>query len=480
MWCRVGICLSFFCFLLACAPRPAPPPGQVAPSAAELQREMQQAQELEHQGKAQDALLIYRRIIRAAPSSPLALNARIQAASLYERRGYLDEAKGLLAETVRMANPRMPIYHKAHLMLARIWLQQGDRKMALSHMNKVNPSMVPAEEYQKMKSLLTPVRQYVVLATGKTQGLEELVSQIKRGMEVALKGLEVQLVEVEYPDEMEGIKGSIIGVVGPLLPKDLPRVFSWAQEKGVPVITPLMVRPGITLGNSPLYRTAMPLDQEVTYTASFLVSKLNVHEMAIFFPDTPYGRVVSDLMEKDFTKEGGKVVLKRSYPPTLRDFTSVVQELKGWKVNHGLPQVLYVPDSWRKVVLLAPQLVFHDLRGITLVGTALWDSPRLVSEGKGYVEYAFFPDTFVSNSPYLPPLEFLYSFRMTYGFDPSPLAAQAYDATKALLIRERMGCSLKDIKFIGVTGMVGFDAHGDPLRVPAFLMVEGGKIEQIN
>ena len=100
-----------------------------------------------------------------------------------------------------------------------------------------------------------------------------------------------------------------------------------------------------------------------------------------------------------------------------------------------------------------------------------------------YVEYALFTDTFTSGSSYLPVLEFYYSYKMAYGVNPTPLAAQAYDAAKALLAsrgKEKGLRPLGSVRFLGVTGMVGFDEKGDPLRVPALLMVEGGKIRQIN
>jgi len=484
VWFRVGIFLSLLGLLWACAKRPPTPPLEVTPATARWEREMQKARELEAKGKDQDALLIYNRILKEAPLSPVALDARLEAAQIYEKRGYLDKAQELLEFIVSRTGPQQAVYHKAHLMLARIWYNKANREKALLHFKLVNPSFVASQDYEKLKSLLAPPPSYyLVLAKGEAHGLEEEVSQVKRGIELALEGSGVRLVEAASPDELEGLKGTPLGVVGPLLFRDLDRFLTWANRKGVPLISPSFVRPDLTSQSPLLFRTSMPLDHEVAYMAWFLASQLKIHNLAIFYPDSPYGRVTSKLMEDAFTKRGGEIDMERSYPTDTVDFTPLASELANWKKAHVLPQALYVPDTWKRVVLLAPQLVFHNVRGITLVGTALWNNPRLAKNGKGYLDYAIFADTFTLGSSYLPVLEFYYRYKMTYGRDPTPLAAQAYDAAKALLAsrdKEKGLTPLGSVRFLGVTGMVGFDEKGDPLRVPALLMVEGGRIRQIN
>lgn len=485
MWFRIAISLSLLSLLWACVQRPPTPPVEVTPATVRLQREMQEARELEAKGKEQDALLIYNKILKEAPLSPLSFDARLEAAQIYEKRGYLDKSRELLEFIVNRTGPRQAIYHKAHFLLARIWYQKANREKALSHLKLVDPSFVSPQEYQKLKALLTPVvaHYYLVLATGETQGLKKETSQVKRGVELALKDSKVRLVKVASPDDLEGLKGTPLGVVGPLLLRDLDGFLTWASEKGVPVISPSFVRPNLVSQSPLLFRTSMPLDQEVGYMAWFLASQFKIHDLAIFYPDNPYGRVTSKLMEDAFAKRGGEIDMKRSYPTDMRDFSPLASELAQWKVAHVLPQALYVPDIWKRVVLLAPQLVFHNVRGITLVGTALWNTPRLTKYGKDYVEYSILTDTFTPGSSYLPVLEFYYRYKMAYGVDPTPLAAQAYDAARALLASRGAEKGLKplgSVRFLGVTGMVGFDKKGDPLRVPALLMVEGGKIQQIN
>ena len=65
------------------------PPMEVTPAMARLEREMQEARELEAKGEDQDALFIYKRILEEVPLSPLAFDARLGAARVYEKRGYL-------------------------------------------------------------------------------------------------------------------------------------------------------------------------------------------------------------------------------------------------------------------------------------------------------------------------------------------------------------------------------------------------------
>lgn len=491
MWFRIVSCASFLLFLVACAARPPEPPTVEVPRRSIAEERFHRALSLELQQKEQEALLLYKQVMEEIPSSRLAAKAAFRAAKIYWRRGYAGRALELLNRAVKTAGPQDPLYHESYLLMAEILYREGHRERAQSYLEEVNPALVSPEEYEALKKALAPPpppgvapKEYnVVLFVGETKMLEKEWVQVKRGVDLAFEGSGVEVVEVASPSELESLEGPFLGVVGPLLVKNLPPVLDWASREGVPVVTPFPVAPGLTSKSPLLFRTSLPLDQETSFMAGFLRSQLGVKELAIFYPSTPYGKVMSRLMSEEIQAVGGEVTLLRSYPPNVRDFSPYALELKEWEEEDVLPQALYVPDSWRRVVLLVPQLVFHEVKGISLAGTALWDDSRLVREGGGYVEYSVFPDTFTSHSPYLPVLEFYYRFKLAYSVDPTPLAAQAYDAARALLARleGKDGLiPLEEVSFLGVTGIAGFTPRGEPVRVPFLLVVEGSTIRQMN
>ena|GEM_PF-1515915 len=496
MWCRTLSCVSILLLLSSCVfQKPEHPPPIPIPQTA--QEEMEKAKLLEERGEEQEALTIYKDLYHRFPHDPLALEARFDAAIIFWRRGYLEEALDLVKKVNRKADPDTPLYHQAQLLTSWIYYEKGDTERALQYLSRIDPSKVPRESYNRLKNALTlqavppqlsPTKYQVILFTGESTATEKMERQMERGLNVALKDSGIKLLKLSSLEELNNVEAKdVLGIVGPLNIKSLPELLSWAQEKEIPVIAPSLITPHLAAKSPVLFRTSLPLEQEASYMATFLSKKLKVSELGILYPNTPYGRIMYNLIAESFPKEGGLVTIVKSYPPQTTDFSPYAQELKEWKKAGVLPQALYIPDSWKRVVLLIPQLVFRDVKGISLAGASLWDNPKLPKEGGDYVEYSIFTDSFNKHSSYLPVLEFCLKYRMRYGKDPSPLEAQVYDAGKALLASVKeisKGKSkikaLANSKFIGVTGITGFDTAGEPHRTPFLFTVERGTIHQLN
>ena len=96
-------------------------------------------------------------------------------------------------------------------------------------------------------------------------------------------------------------------------------------------------------------------------------------------------------------------------------------------------QALYIPDGPERVGMLAPQLAYYDVTGVTLLGTSLWHDPRLVEVAGRYLSGCVFPDAFDPQSKEPEVLDFVSEFRKALGKDPNVLDAHGYDA--AVLLR---------------------------------------------
>jgi ABC-type branched-subunit amino acid transport system substrate-binding protein len=152
-------------------------------------------------------------------------------------------------------------------------------------------------------------------------------------------------------------------------------------------------------------------------------------------------------------------------------------------------QAIFIPDSFDKVGLIAPQLLFHDVAGVLLLGTNLWHSDELIHMARGYVQGAIVPDGFFVNSPSPRVQDFVNSYEEVFGSLPGFLEAQAYDAAWILFeaankpgVRSRR--TLKEAivglqGFPGVTGLTSFDETGDVEKDLYLLKIDRSRFVQI-
>jgi len=150
---------------------------------------------------------------------------------------------------------------------------------------------------------------------------------------------------------------------------------------------------------------------------------------------------------------------------------------------------VFIPDTFEKICLIAPQFPYYDVANALLLGTNLWHSDKLIQMARGYVQGAIVPDGFFLNSPSLGVQDFVKSFKEVFGICPGFLEAQAYDAASILFqlvnhpeVRSRrtLKTALMEVKdFPGVTGLTSFDETGDVHKQIYILKIKGRQFVQI-
>jgi branched-chain amino acid transport system substrate-binding protein len=149
---------------------------------------------------------------------------------------------------------------------------------------------------------------------------------------------------------------------------------------------------------------------------------------------------------------------------------------------------LFIPESYEKVVLIAPQLAFHEAVGMTLLGPNGWYDPELVRIAREHVEGALFTAHFYGESDLPFVRRFEGRFESAYAEAPDLLAAQAFDATNLVLVQLAHGAeSREDVRegvlhvagYPGVTGVLTMRADGNARKRPFLLAVEHGHITQV-
>jgi branched-chain amino acid transport system substrate-binding protein len=294
----------------------------------------------------------------------------------------------------------------------------------------------------------------------------------------------------------------VMAIIGPLLSVTSEAAAIRAQELGVPIIT-LTQREDVAEIGDFVFQNCLTNSQQIKALVSFAMDELSLGRFAILYPRDLYGIKLTHLFIDELLRRGGEIMGVQSYDNEQMDFGMQIKQLvefqEGEAQKEGGRKVdfepiiefdaLFIPDYWDRIGLIAPQLAYYNVIGITLLGTSAWNSPELVSEGGKYVDGSLFVDGFFKDSRYPRIKGFVLEFMNTFELDPTILEAQAYDAMdlciqvltdQEIYSHRQMRDGLMGVMvFDGVSGLTSFDAEGKPNKIPFILTVKSGVIQQI-
>ncbi|MCP4351834.1 MAG: ABC transporter substrate-binding protein [Desulfobacterales bacterium] len=268
-------------------------------------------------------------------------------------------------------------------------------------------------------------------------------------------------------------------IIGPFVTAEAAAVE--AQEKQIPIIT-LTQKDKITDIGDYVFRNFITPRMQVKTIVSYAVDRLGIYRFAVLYPDNKYGTAFMNYFQDQVMSYGGEVVATASYNPGATDFAGPIRNIK----SGPWPDAIFIPDDPHRVGLIIPQLAFHDITRVQLLGTNLWNSRVLISRARQFVRGAVFPEGFFANSSSEEVSHFTSIFRDTYNKKPGFVEALAYDTARIIFHildqsgdRIRFTSELKDElarlqDFQGVTGLTSFDSNGEAHKKLYLLRVEGG------
>ncbi|MGM0453722.1 MAG: penicillin-binding protein activator [Thermodesulfobacteriota bacterium] len=150
---------------------------------------------------------------------------------------------------------------------------------------------------------------------------------------------------------------------------------------------------------------------------------------------------------------------------------------------------VFIPDSPRKAGLIIPQLRYHDIKQVYLMGTNLWHSQKLIDIARYQIRKAVIPDGFFAESRKPHVQSFVKDFQFIYGQMPGFIEAVSYDSAMiacGLLARGDIG-NRTDLKNglvemppqEAVTGTTGFLESGEAEKDIYLLKTAGGRFVEI-
>ncbi|UCF30135.1 MAG: ABC transporter substrate-binding protein [bacterium] len=296
----------------------------------------------------------------------------------------------------------------------------------------------------------------------------------------------------------------VLTIIGPLFSRTSRSAAKAVEGRGVPLIS-LSPDPAIPALGENVFRRALTDAQQVKMLVEMSYGRLMMRKFAFLHPDTSYGREMTQLFWDELDRRGAEVTAIESFQPGQTDFgpqirsmvgldrkmTPEQQALKESGVDVELEPIvdfdaLFIPADFQTVGLLAPQLAFYDVTTPTLLGTDGWNSPWVVELGEQYVEGALFTGNYLPDKENSASWELAESYWLTFGEDPQPLAAQAYDAALIVrtgvesgLVRDRSSMReylLKLEAFQAAEGLLTTQEDGDIVQRPHLLTVDSGRI----
>ena len=257
-------------------------------------------------------------------------------------------------------------------------------------------------------------------------------------------------------------------ILGPLFAQSVSFVGQVARARNVPVIA---FSTDSNVAASGVYLLSFLPESDVERIVQYATSA-GKHSYAALIPDNPYGTVVEAAFKQAVARRGGsQIVALERYP---HDKAAMAAPIRNAAQASLRADALFIPDGSDSVPDVAQGLIADgvNLKRLQLLGTGLWDDPRIYAtaaldggwyaapDGTGYKTFAA-------------------RYRARYNQDPVRTATLAYDAVSliAALVKtqgaQRFSPQVltNPSGFSGIDGLFRFRADGTNERGLAVLRV---------
>ena len=279
-------------------------------------------------------------------------------------------------------------------------------------------------------------------------------------------------------------KDKVKFVIGSLTSGCVQAVTTLAQAAHVIQIAPAATAPAITDAGDYIFRACFIDPFQGTVGGKFATETLGAKRAAVLYDiQNDYSVGLEENFVKAFEAGGGTVVARESYSTGDKDFNAQLT-----KIKNANPDVVYLPDYYGTVALIARQL---RMQGITspIVGADGWDG--LTGNAGDEVLNGFYSNHYAVDSTVPAVQKFVSSFKTKYNSAPNSFAALGYDCVYMLrdaivkagtLDAAAVRTALEATNGDYVTGHLTFDERHNPVKSAVMLeLVRGtdGKLTSV-
>ena len=256
-------------------------------------------------------------------------------------------------------------------------------------------------------------------------------------------------------------------ILGPLFALSVPAAAQLTRTRGIPMIA---FSTDSSVAARGVYLLSFLPESDVVRIIDYAGST-GKRSYAALLPDNAYGSVVEAAFKQEVARKGGRVVVFEKYGADRSGpVRNVAQAL-------GSADALFLADDGDTVVGVADALTTAgaNLKRVQLLGTGLWDSPRVFNSATMHGGLYAAPDPSGFRA-------FSGRYSSKYGAQPVRTATLAYDAVAlvAALARTQGGQRFSaDVLtnpsgFAGIDGLFRFRSDGTNQRGLAVMRVASG------
>jgi ABC-type branched-subunit amino acid transport system substrate-binding protein len=350
---------------------------------------------------------------------------------------------------------------------------------SLSNPFSSGPDAGPAGPPQQPQAVGTgQVKVGLVLPLSASGNAGVAATSMKNAAEMALAEFQNPNIQLLIKDDAGSAQGAQQGtqqaldegaeiILGPLFAASVPATAQLARARGVSVIA---FSTDSSVAGRGVYLLSFLPESDVNRIVEYAAGT-GKKSFAALLPDNAYGNVVEAAFKQAVGRKGGRIVAFEKYGADRATAARTVAQAL------GQADALFIADDGDSVVTVADALTAAgaNLKNIQLLGTGLWDNPRVFASPalQGGLYAAPDPSGFRSFSG---------RYRAKFGADPVRTATLAYDAVAlvAALARTQGGQRFSPevltnpSGFAGIDGLFRFRADGSNERGLAVMKVTTG------
>ena len=350
---------------------------------------------------------------------------------------------------------------------------------SLSNPFSSGPDAGPAGPPQQPQAVGTgQVKVGLVLPLSASGNAGVAALSMKNAAEMALAEFQNPNIQLLIKDDAGSSQGAQQGtqqaldegaeiILGPLFAASVPATAQLARTRGVSVIA---FSTDSSVAGRGVYLLSFLPESDVNRIVEYAAGT-GKRSFAALLPDNAYGNVVEAAFKQAVGRKGGRIVAFEKYGADRATAARTVAQALGGA------DALFIADDGDSVVTVADALTAAgaNLKNIQLLGTGLWDNPRVFASPalQGGLYAAPDPSGFRSFSG---------RYRAKFGAEPVRTATLAYDAVAlvAALARTQGGQRFSPevltnpSGFAGIDGLFRFRADGSNERGLAVMKVTTG------
>ncbi|MDG2333599.1 MAG: ABC transporter substrate-binding protein [Myxococcota bacterium] len=322
------------------------------------------------------------------------------------------------------------------------------------------------------------------------------------------------------------LQEDVLAIVGPIFSGESEAAAREAESYEIPLLT-LSNRVEISAERDYVFRLRMTPDDEIDRLVEYAITESGMQTFAILYPMNRYGRGMRNRYWEAVMERGGKIVAAAGYEPDATDFKASIRSMVGFDLitpnervalqerskalrrgrrlepeagallkeilytqlgpdGEALPPIvdfdaLFIPDDHEKIQLIAPQLAYHEIEGVQLLGSRDWNDPELIRIGRSHVAGALVSTPFHPGSRFPIVQNFVAGYRESFGGEPDEFSASAFDALNLVLTQAALDYATRpEIRdgirriygFPGVSGVTSILPDGNARKRPFLVEVE--------